>query len=208
MVSQTLKEDIVSKGVTLSNKGKSPLWINTVLHGFPKEAPKAIEKGLKVSRKYYTLTGQEVSLNHKTPLTQGDQLIVVLKGQLIQDASPELVNYMLVVDWLPAGLEIESGWFGAPPSVKEEQKSQPKYPWADLTKTLTIEARDDRFIAALKLTDSAKTFTLAYRVRAVTPGLYQYPGLHIEDMFLPTLYANTAVGTLEIKAKESKEKGK
>jgi uncharacterized protein YfaS (alpha-2-macroglobulin family) len=210
MISQTLKEDVVSKGVTLSNKGNSPLWINTVLHGFPKEAPEAIEKGLKVSRKYYTLAGQEVSLNNKTPLTQGEQLIVVLEGELLQETSPESINYMLVVDWLPACFEIESGRFGVPPSAKDEQggESQSKYPWNDLTKTLTTETRDDRFVAALKLTDSAKAFTLAYRVRAVTPGTYQYPGLHVENMFVPTIYANTAAGALEVKAKALQAKGK
>ena len=66
---------------------------------------------------------------------------------------------------------------------------------------MTTEARDDRFIAALKLTEDARTFTLAYRVRAVTPGTYRYSGLHVEDMFIPTIVANTAAETIEIKGK-------
>ncbi|MBX9804138.1 MAG: alpha-2-macroglobulin family protein [Alphaproteobacteria bacterium] len=210
VVSETLDEVTLAKGVVLSNKGKSPLWVNTVLYGFPKEAPAASEKGLKVKRTYYTLGGQEVTINPKTVLAQGDQLIVVLQGELLQEAAPEQVNYMLVVDWLPAGFEIESGRFGTPPPTPEEQekKSAPKYPWDELTRTLTSEARDDRYVAALKLSESAKSFTLAYRVRAVTPGTYQYSGLHVEDMFVPTIYANTPAGKIEIQAKEIKAKGK
>lgn len=208
MISHTVREDVISNGVILSNKGKKPLWVNTVLYGFPKEPPKATEQGLKISRKYYTMGGQEVNLNNKTALTQGDQLIVVLTGELMRELSPEFVNYMLIVDGLPACFEIESGRFGMSPSTKEEQGKEPqiKHPWDDLSKTLTTEARDDRFVAALKLADSTKKFTLAYRVRAVTPGIYQHAGLHVEDMFVPTIYANTAAGTLEVKAKETQKK--
>jgi uncharacterized protein YfaS (alpha-2-macroglobulin family) len=211
MLSQTVAEDVISKGVTLSNKGTNPLWVNSVLYGFPKEAPKAVEKGVKVKKAYYTLTGQEVNINNKEGLVQGDQLIVVLSGELLQNASPEVINYMLIVDWLPAGFEIESGRFGMLAEMKEEQEktSEPKkdaqkLPWDDLTKTLTTESRDDRFIAALKLTDSAKKFTLAYRVRAVTPGEYVYSGLHVEDMFIPTIYANTEAGKVIIKGNAKK----
>jgi uncharacterized protein YfaS (alpha-2-macroglobulin family) len=240
MFSQVLTEDAFSKGVTLTNKGKNPLWVNSVLYGFPKEAPKAVEKGMKVKKSYYTLAGQEVKLSNKTMLTQGDQLIVVVNGELTQTPSPEVVNYMLVVDWLPAGFEIESGRFGTLPTIKDTPSqvagqnnssdssnstetertfsfrfdntsaakdgkntipAGKKYPWDELTNTLITEARDDRFVAAIKLTDTSRTFTLAYRVRAVTPGVYGYSGLHVEDMFIPTIYANTGGGTIEIKGK-------
>jgi len=212
LLSATMPDDMLSKEVALSNKGKTPLWVNTVLFGFPKEAPGPLESNLRIRRSYYTLAGQEVYLTPQTVLAQGDQLIVVLKGELLQKATPEIVNYMLVVDWLPAGFEIESGRFGSPQEGQDEQESKllpqsltqktpRKYPWDDLTKTLTTEARDDRFVAAIKLTEDARTFTLAYRVRAVTPGIYQYSGLHVEDMFIPTIVANTGTGTIEIKGR-------
>jgi uncharacterized protein YfaS (alpha-2-macroglobulin family) len=210
-VSETLKEDVVSKGVTVANKGTSSLWVNTVLQGFPKEAAKAIQNGVIVERKYYTLAGQEVNLATQKELTQGDQLIVVLKGELTQKTSPEVDHYMLVVDWLPAGFEIDSGRFAAPISSTEDEDKKDKskyplkfplkFPWDDLSLTLTTEARDDRFVAALELSGEVKKFTLAYRVRATTPGTYTIPGLHVEDMFIPTIYADTAASVLGIKEK-------
>lgn len=202
LVTQILTENMFSKGLTLSNKGTKPLWVNSVLFGFPKEASKAFEKNLKIKRSYHMLGGQEVTLNNKMTLTQGDQLIVVLKGELPQNTSPQAINYMLAVDWLPAGFEIESNRLGTTPIPGEQEgKSSQKYPWSELTQTLTTEARDDRFIAAFKLTDGVRTFTLAYRIRAITPGIYRYAGLQVEDMFIPTIAANTEAGTVEIKAK-------
>lgn len=239
MFSQIMNEDEISEGVSLTNKGKNPLWVNAVLYGFPKEAPKAIEKGIKITKKYYTLAGQEFSMDNKTPIKQGEQFIVLVKGDMKQKSSPEVVHYMLIVDWLPAGFEIESGRLGAllpqkdslaidnKASTSDANANKPErrfsfnfgttkehkpaqdnqnnaqlYPWDNLTKTLTTEARDDRFVASVKLTGTDQSFTLAYRVRAVTPGVYGYSGLHVEDMFIPTIYANTGGGTVEIQGKE------
>ena len=45
------------------------------------------------------------------------------------------------------------------------------YAWLkDLTSASYTEARDDRYIAALDLPEGTSNFTLAYVVRAITPG--------------------------------------
>ena len=44
--------------------------------------------------------------------------------------------------------------------------------------------------------------TLAYIVRAVTPGTYVHPAATVEDMYRPDRYARTAAGTLTVGAKE------
>ncbi len=44
--------------------------------------------------------------------------------------------------------------------------------------------------------------TVAYIVRAVTPGTYMHPAATVEDMYRPDRYARTAAGTLTVNAKE------
>ena len=41
--------------------------------------------------------------------------------------------------------------------------------------------RDDRYVSALDLAAGTQNFTLAYVVRAVTPGEFTYPALAVED---------------------------
>ena len=44
------------------------------------------------------------------------------------------------------------------------------------------------------------TITLAYVVRAVTPGIYAHPAASVEDMYRPQFSARTATGMMEVKA--------
>ncbi|HML30180.1 MAG TPA: hypothetical protein PKE16_15380, partial [Hyphomicrobium sp.] len=46
------------------------------------------------------------------------------------------------------------------------------------------------------------TATLAYVVRAVTPGTFVYPAATVEDMYRPERYARSAAGTLAVTLKE------
>ena len=76
------------------------------------------------------------------------------------------------------------------------------YPWLkDLTDAAYTEARDDRYIAALDLADGVRDFTLAYVVRAVTPGEFKYPALVVEDMYEPETAGRTAIGKLTVAAR-------
>ena len=59
-----------------------------------------------------------------------------------------------------------------------------------------------RFVAELIRTpqvQSAIEATLAYIVRAVTPGTFVHPAATVEDMYRPEHYARTAAGTLTVK---------
>ena len=64
-----------------------------------------------------------------------------------------------------------------------------------------VEARDDRYIAALDLPGGTADFTLAYVVRAVTPGEFKYPALVVEDMYDPETYGRTAMGKLVVQTR-------
>ncbi len=98
----------------------------------------------------------------------------------------------LVVDLLPAGFEIET-------ATVSKGRSTADYSWLqELTDATYTEERDDRYIAALDLANGAAEFTLAYVVRAVTPGEFKYPALVVEDMYEPETSGRTAIGTLTV----------
>jgi alpha-2-macroglobulin len=48
----------------------------------------------------------------------------------------------------------------------------------------------------------AATATVAYIVRAVTPGSFVHPAATIEDMYRPERYARSGAGTLVVTPKE------
>ena len=59
----------------------------------------------------------------------------------------------------------------------------------------------DDFIAAFDRSGgSGRDITLAYVVRAVTPGVYVHPAASVEDMYRPQYSARTATGMMAVKA--------
>src|SRR5690606_33504711 len=129
--------------------------------------------------------------------------------------SDEAAGRVLLVDRLPAGLEIENPRLVDSGDIKTLD-------WLRTTRRPEhTEFRDDRFVAAFDLwgtaggsdsdessedgTEAAKapaaTATVAYVVRAVTPGSFIHPAATIEDMYRPERYARTGAGTLVVKPK-------
>jgi hypothetical protein len=66
------------------------------------------------------------------------------------------------------------------------------------------EFRDDRVVAAFNLygnkAKSGQTVTVAYMVRAVTPGGFVHPAATVEDMYIPERHARTVSGRLTVQA--------
>ena len=57
----------------------------------------------------------------------------------------------------------------------------------------------DSFSAAFdRKQDSSPVFSVAYVVRAVSPGRYVLPQAKVEDMYRPDRFGRTATGTIEI----------
>jgi hypothetical protein len=66
---------------------------------------------------------------------------------------------------------------------------------------VNTEFRDDRFTAAIDRGSSDKSvFTVAYIVRAVSPGKYVLPQAYVEDMYNPSRYGRTGTGSIEVRA--------
>ncbi len=173
---------------TVANRGTAPAWRTVSITGVPKVDLPAESSGYQISRTVYQPDGTPADL---TKVKQSDLFVVVIKGRR---TDPSRAARTLVVDLLPAGFEIQATTAGG--------DSGGAYPWLKrTTATAYAEGRDDRYIAALDMGANAGEFTLAYVVRAVTPGTFKYPALDIEDMYEPQTAARTAIGTLTVQVR-------
>ena len=134
------------------------------------------------------MQGRRVNL---ADLTQGDQLVV----SLTVTPQERRNNPVIIADLLPAGFEIETVL--RPADGDREFGPDGVFAWVgEIDAASTAEARDDRFVAAIDVIDESRT--LAYVVRAVTPGSYTMPGVVAEDMYRPDVFARSAATEINI----------
>ena len=171
--------------VKLENTGSAPVWRAVTLAGVPVDPPPAASEGFRIERKVLDMDGKPVD-----PANVGRNrlLVVILEGESLLRED----HQALVVDMLPAGLEIEN--------VRLADSGQlGDLSWlGTLSAVNHVEYRDDRFVAALDLKPDQPAFRLVYLVRAVTPGDYAMPGAYVEDMYSPNLFARGAAGKLAV----------
>ncbi|MGD2131276.1 MAG: alpha-2-macroglobulin [Maricaulaceae bacterium] len=180
----TLTEADLERGVSFENAGAAPLWRTVVSRGAPATPPRPATANISVQKTIHTLDGAAARLNR---IEQGDRLIVQVLIQPYQRRTQPLI----VADLLPAGFEIEAIL------RPEDAGDRGPYGWlGDIASTKVAEARDDRFVAALDVYEDART--LAYVVRAVTPGRFVAPGVVVEDMYRPDVFARSAGFDVEI----------
>ncbi|SFU85477.1 hypothetical protein SAMN02799631_02714 [Methylobacterium sp. 174MFSha1.1] len=177
-----------AKPVTVTNRGTAPVQLALGVSGNPAVPEPAEAKGYTIERSYHRLDGSPADL---AALRQNDRLVVVLK---VTEAKAS-AGRLLLVDRLPAGLEIDN-----PKLLDADATAGLAWAKSDVKPTHT-EFRDDRFVAAYDRDPSQSAFfSVAYTVRAVTPGRYVHPAATIEDMYRPERYGRTAFGTLEVGA--------
>ncbi len=180
----------LASGLVFRNAARGPVWRTLQTSGAPREAPPAMQAGYAIDKRVFTLNGAAAG----ETIRQGDRVVVVISGQ------PEGARTYptVLVDMLPAGLEIESvlgPQDGAQTSWDGEARNGP-FAWIGaITPTQVAEARDDRFVASANLHGSFRT---AYIARAVTPGRYTMPAAQVEDMYRPGVMARTATGAITI----------
>lgn len=173
-----LSEQQLRQGLSLTSDNASPLYGTLNVVGYPRTAPSPMSNVLNIQREYFTLDGKPADLAH---LKSGELLVVRLKV-----SASERVSDALVVDLLPAGLELENQNLSDSSASLGESADALKESMLDMQQANIkhIEFRDDRFVAALAL-DGYTPGTLLYLARAVTPGSYRLPPPQVESMYVP-----------------------
>src|SRR5262249_51280593 len=172
-LNRTLRGNDLQSPLKITNAGEGTLQAVVTVSGAPLVPEPAAEKGFKIERKYFTVSGKAAD---PTKAKQNDRFVVVLK---MTEPQPQF-GRIIVADYLPAGFEIDnprlvsSGDAGRLAWIEDAQ--EPAY----------SEFRDDHFTAAFdRKSDDASVFTVAYVVRAVSPGRYVHPQAYVEDMYRP-----------------------
>ncbi|MFZ4807986.1 MAG: alpha-2-macroglobulin family protein [Hyphomicrobiaceae bacterium] len=224
-LNRTIDPAVLAGGdLVVENRGDARVDSVISVIGASLTPEQAIAKGLEVVREYYTLDGKPVTLESSSGgngrMAQNDRLVAVLKIAIPQDG-----GRLLVVDRLPAGLQIENPRLVDSGDVKSLDWLKPAL------RPSHTEFRDDRFVAAFDVRPNGQTgqrngnnadeddedeednnaaaaaakpkgpvqsTTIAYVVRAVTPGNFVHPAATIEDMYRPERFARTAMGKLEV----------
>ncbi len=184
--------DVVN-GISLSNQSDSLLYSTLAYSGYSVKAPIPQDgNGIRVQRTYFTTEGVEIT---PTELNVGDMVLVALR--INTDARmPDL----MVVDLLPAGLEIENQ------NLKHSAKldnikidGRTISDWQQRSDIVHQEYRDDRYVAAIDVGWQKEVYGF-YLARAVTPGEYNIPAPYAEDMYDPETFAiGETLNSLKIK---------
>ncbi len=178
--------DELAKGLKATNNGTGPIFAKVTSSGIPGEDLPAVDSGFSIERKLFAIDGQEVRLDQ---VKQNDIVVVVIRGQVKDYAQ----HQALIVDLLPAGLEIENE------RLTNTRRTGDLAWLPELTEVNYSEFLDDRFIAAFDIREqSPTTFALSYMARAVTPGQYKLPAIAVEDMYNPEIRGRSAAAKLVV----------
>ncbi|MGO9984968.1 MAG: alpha-2-macroglobulin family protein [Rhodomicrobium sp.] len=184
------QEQFAKDGLVVKNDGHEAVPASILVTGDGIELEPSAESGFKIERKAYAPDGREIAFDK---LKQNDRVVVVLK---VTEVEPKL-GQIVVEDRLPAGFDIEN-----PALLKGSDLKS--FSWLNTANSPVFTAfRDDRFVAAYTLYGGRKEpaqLTMAYVMRAVTPGTYTHAGARVEDMYRPGRFARTSGSKVEIAA--------
>jgi alpha-2-macroglobulin len=172
----------------VTNTGEDAVQAVVTVNGAPVNPEPAAERGFKIERLYYTLDGEPADVGK---VKQNQRLAVVLK---ITEPQPQF-GRIIIADYLPAGFEIDN------PKLVSSGETGTLSWIQDAAEPVHSEFRDDRFTAAFnrKAGDPA-VFSVAYVVRAVSPGTYVLPQAIVEDMYRPDRFGRTGTAGVEVTA--------
>jgi uncharacterized protein YfaS (alpha-2-macroglobulin family) len=192
--------DLAAGPLEIVNAGTAATTATLTTEGASLTPEPSISRGFTIERAWYTLDGQKVDLSApNASLAQSTRLVAV-----VTVTSADAGGRVLVVDRLPAGLEVEnprlvdSGDVKSLAWLKKGREAQ------------HTEFRDDRVVAAFSFFGEGGgrrggngdpqpvSASVAYIVRAVTPGSYVLPAATVEDMYRADRFARTGAGRLEV----------
>lgn len=186
---RSLRADDLTSPFAVANHGEGNVQAVVSVSGAPLTPEPAAEQGFKIERSYHTLDGETVD---PSKAKQNQRFVVVLK---MTEPQPQF-GRVIIADYLPAGFEIDN------PRLVSSGETGTLAWIADAEEPVNTEFRDDRFTAAFdRNQESPPVFTVAYVVRAVSPGRYVLPQAMIEDMYRPDRFARTATSAIEITPK-------
>jgi uncharacterized protein YfaS (alpha-2-macroglobulin family) len=185
---RSLRADQLTAPLAVTNHGEGNVQAVVSVSGAPITPEPAAERGFKIERSYHTLDGEAAD---PAKATQNQRFVVVLK---MTEPQPQF-GRVIVADYLPAGFEIDN------PKLVSSGETGTLTWIQDAAEPVQSEVRDDRFTAAFdRNAEAAPVFTVAYVVRAVSPGKYVLPQAIVEDMYRPDRFGRTATGAIEIAA--------
>jgi len=187
LMSQMPGDVLLDHPLTVRNDSKDKLSAAITTVAAPAQPLAAGGDGFEITRTYYTMDGEEANVS---TAQQNTRYVVVLNVTETNDWPSRIV----VTDLLPAGFEIDN------PSIVNSA-SLANFDWIEEVQAAHTEFRNDRFVAAFNRAEGDnRKITLAYVVRAVTPGTYDHPAAQVDDMYRPQLSARTAMGKMEVVA--------
>ncbi|MND46744.1 hypothetical protein D3C80_376250 [compost metagenome] len=173
---------LLAEPLSIASSGSEPLYQQLTLSGYPLAAPPPGGENLTIRREFLGADGERLDLN---ALDSGELVLVHLAIE-----AKERVPDALVVDLLPAGLELENQNLAQSAASLDDASSALKE-WQKSMQNAAIkhqEFRDDRYVAALDVGEYGTTHLL-YLARAVTPGTYRVPPPTVESMYRPNWQA-------------------
>ena len=187
-LNRTIRAGDLKDPVHVTNNGSTTVQAVVTVTGAPLTPEPAAQNGFRIERQTYTPDGDPVDAAH---VKQNTRLVVVLK---ITESQPQFGRIM-VADYLPAGFEIDN------PHLVSSGDTGTLSWITDAVEPVNTEFRDDRFTAAFdRKRGDAAVFTVAYVVRAVSPGTYVQPQASVEDMYRPDRYGRSDSGKVEVVA--------
>lgn len=168
---------------TARNRGDQPVVQAVSITGVPTSPLPAASQGMRVARRFLDLAGQPVNLD---TLRAGTTFVLLIEARATTNERHEA----MVIQGLPAGWEI-AGRIAA--------GEVPGMPWlGTISEPEAQPARDDRFAAAVTMTAQQPLVRLAVRLRAVTAGRFELPGLEAQDMYRPGVFARQNVARIVV----------
>ena len=168
---------------TARNRGDAPVVQAITIAGVPTSPLPAAAQGMRIGRRFYALDGQPLNLD---ALRAGTEFVLLLEARALTGERHEA----MILQGLPAGWEIT----GRLPAGEVQGM-----PWlGTLTRPQAMPARDDRFAAAVTFSPQEPVARLAVRLRAVTPGRFELPGMEAQDMYRPGVFARQNAGRIVV----------
>ena len=170
--------------VKVKNDSATDTVLTLTTYGVPSEPEPAGGTAYAISRNFFTLQGEPVTLD---AVMVGDRFVTVLQVTPFGRGEARL----MVADPLPAGFEIDNPNLISAGSIEALD-------WLGLDSEVAhSEFRQDRFLTAIDRY-SNEPFKLAYVVRAVSPGSFHHPAASVEDMYRPDMTGRSDTGRVII----------